>query len=479
MLQSWIDLERDGRHVAAAEKLDVSPELATRGPELSRKLKAVLDRYLWFDMSAVSDVPEGVSEADLPLDVESLGQVPGPNGPESVLLVRRGGAWKFSRGTVERIDVWFDALPNRWAIETLPAPLLRPGPKDLLWWQWIALPIVALLAAIGGRVAGGVTASLLIATARRTDRTWDDRLVARWRGPVVLAWSLLLAWAMLPLLDLYAPAHAFLRSVLATGGYAAVFWLALRAVDIAAEQVASARWAQDRKLSNSLVPLGARSGKVFIAAVGLIAILSSLGYPVASLLAGLGIGGLAVALAAQKTVENIFGAFSIGVDQPFREGDFVKVEDFVGTVEKIGLRSTRIRTLDRTIISLPNGKLADMRLETFEARDRIRLYCVLGLVYETNATQMREILAELEKALRAHPKIWPDAVVVRFAAFGASSLDVEVMAWFQTADWNEFTAIRQAMFLEFMHIVERAGSSFAFPTRTVHLVSAAGKTPAP
>jgi len=153
--------------------------------------------------------------------------------------------------------------------------------------------------------------------------------------------------------------------------------------------------------------------------MGVVAVLSELGYPVASLIAGLGIGGLALALAlaAQKTVENLFGAFSIGVDQPFQEGDFVRIEDFVGTVESVGLRSTRIRTLDRTLIIMPNGKLADMRIETFSVRDRMRLSCVIGLVYSTTETQMRQVLTGLEARLRAHPKIWAETVVVRFAAF--------------------------------------------------------------
>jgi MscS family membrane protein len=185
--------------------------------------------------------------------------------------------------------------------------------------------------------------------------------------------------------------------------------------------------------------------------------------------AGLGLGGLALALAAQKTVENLFGAFSIGVDQPFREGDFVKVEDFVGTVEAIGLRSTRFRTLDRTIVTLPNGKVADMRLESFAVRDRLRLASVIGLVYETTVAQMREVLSGFEQVLRAHPKIWPDNVVVRFREFAGSSLDIEVMAWFQTSDWREFQLIRQDVLLQFMEVVERVGTSFAFPTQTIHL----------
>jgi MscS family membrane protein len=149
------------------------------------------------------------------------------------------------------------------------------------------------------------------------------------------------------------------------------------------------------------------------------------------------------------------------------------VEDTVlGTVEAVGLRSTRIRTLDRTVVTLPNGKLADMQIETFAPRDRCRLVTTLGLVYDTNADQLRRVLAGFERVLRAHPAIWPDDVIVRFAGFGESSLDVEVMAWFTTGDWAVFRAYRQEVLLSFMEVVEEAGSSFAFPTRTVHLIPA-------
>lgn len=206
-----------------------------------------------------------------------------------------------------------------------------------------------------------------------------------------------------------------------------------------------------------------------VAAAG-VTLLSGLGYPVTSLIAGLGIGGLAVGLGAQKTLENLFGAFALAVDQPFREGDFVKVDDFVGTVESIGMRSTRVRTLDRTVISIPTGKLADSPLESFAARDRIRLAFTLGLVYGTTVAQVREVLAGLEEVLRKHPRIWPGAVVVRFKEHAASSLDIEVMAWLMTTDYAEFQKIREDVLLGFTHVVERARTSFAFPTRTVHLV---------
>ncbi len=257
--------------------------------------------------------------------------------------------------------------------------------------------------------------------------------------------------------------------VIRVGFFVVIFWSIWRLIDVVRQVLSHSRWALTSASSRSLLPLGARVTKVVVLAMAAVAVLSMLGYPVASLVAGLGLVGLALALAAQKTVENLFGAFSIGVDQPFREGDFVKIEDFVGTVEAMGLRSSRFRTLDRTLITIPNGRLADMRLESYTARDRLRLATVIGLVYETTSAQMREVLAGFERVLREHPKIWPDVVTVRFREFAASSLDIEVMAWFRTADWGEFQLIRQEVLLQFMEVVEKAGSSFAFPTQTVHL----------
>jgi MscS family membrane protein len=134
------------------------------------------------------------------------------------------------------------------------------------------------------------------------------------------------------------------------------------------------------------------------------------------------------------------------------------VYDFVGTVEQIGLRSTRIRTLDRTLVTVPNGELANQRIESFTARDRIRLACTIGLEYRTTAAQVREVIAALTRVLREHPKIWPDAIIVRFQQFAESSLDIEVMAWFQTGDFGEFQGIREEV-LRTLHVVSSADSA--------------------
>jgi MscS family membrane protein len=249
------------------------------------------------------------------------------------------------------------------------------------------------------------------------------------------------------------------------------FWGLWRAVDVVRAAITQSKWLNEHLSSSALVPLGARISKVLVVILAVAALLSEFGYPVASIVAGLGIGGLAVALAARSTLENLLGAFSIAADKPFQEGDLVKIDDFIGTVESIGLRSTRFRTYDRSVVSLPNGKLADMRIESLAARDRLRLKCVVGLVYSTTSKQMRQVLDGMEAVLRGHPKIWPDEVTVRFSELADSALNIEVWAWFQVRRRVEFQLIRQEILLGFMEVVEKAGTSFAFPTQTVVLQS--------
>jgi len=176
-------------------------------------------------------------------------------------------------------------------------------------------------------------------------------------------------------------------------------------------------------------------------------------------------------------VENLFGSMAIAVDQPFRVGDLVRVGDFTGTVEDIGLRSTRFRTPDRSLISIPNGALADQKLESLAERDRIRFAATVGLAYGTTRAQMRQVLEGFERVLRSHPRIWSDSVVVAFNQLGANSLDVEIAAWFQVPP-DEFNRCRQDVLLDFMQIVEEAGTTFALPTRTVLLTGTPAETSA-
>jgi MscS family membrane protein len=475
-LQDYLELCRQGDYGSAARHLALRPGQRERAPELARRLKAVLDRHLWIDLDAVSSSTDGDESDGLPAGIDEIGSISVMGGSSPVRLVRAPAAepptWAFAPETVARIDRWYGALRDRWLRDRLPDWLLRPGPFDLAWWQWAAFPLVALLAWGAGRLLAWVTLKLLVRITARTSAGWDDTLAARLGGPLGLAWTVAAAYPLTSSLALYPPARASVAQALGMLVLVALFWALWQAVGVVGRALRASPWASGNASAQSALSIGVRLARVAVIAVALVAGLSRLGYPVAGLVAGLGLGGLAFALAAQKTVENLFGSLSLAVDAPFRVGDFVKVEDFVGTVEAIGLRSTRIRTLDRTLVAIPNGRLAEMRLESFTARDRMRLACTVGLVYQTTAAQMRQVLEGLEDVLRRHPSIWPEAVVVRFKELGPSSLDIEVMAWFQTSSWSEFQLIRQEVLLQFMEVVEKAGTSFAFPTRTVHVVPA-------
>ena len=474
-IEQFLTLARAGQYSEAATFLDLPDSVREHAEERARQLKAVLDRNLWIDLERLSPLAVGDTADGLPSGIDQIGTVRGADGVPVPIRVARNqsdadAAWRFTRTTTSRITLLYAALPGRWALEQLPEPLLRPGPFELLWWQWLAVPVLLALATAVGALSSRILRSVFVRAVKRTRSAWDDALVSRLSAPLTAAFSLLAALLLLQWLALYPPAELASRNVLRAGLFLVFFWSLARLVDVVCAVLSHSRWASSPS-SRALLPLGARVAKVCVFGIALVAVLSLLNYPVASLIAGLGLGGLALALAAQKTVENLFGAFSLGVDQPIREGDFVKVDEFVGTVESIGLRSTRFRTLDRTLITIPNGRLADMRLESFTARDRLRLATIIGLEYQTSEMQMRAVLTGFERVLRQHPRIWPDAVVVRFREFAASSLDIEIMAWFQTADWNEFQLIRQEILLQFMAVVEQEGTSFAYPTQTVHIAS--------
>ncbi|MDQ8162194.1 MAG: mechanosensitive ion channel family protein, partial [Gemmatimonadota bacterium] len=222
--------------------------------------------------------------------------------------------------------------------------------------------------------------------------------------------------------------------------------------------------------ARTLVPLFGNILRVTVGIVALLVALAQFGYPVGTLLAGLGIGGIAVALAAQKTVEHLFGSVSLAADNAFRVGDWVRAGTTEGAVERIGLRSTSLRTVDRTVVRIPNGRLADERIETFGERDRILLRTAIDLTYDTTPEQIERIRDALEAALRAHPLAFDEIVRVHVVGFTESAIRLDVLAWFMTTEWQEFLRIRHDMLLTFMRIIRAHGSSFAYPSRTVYHV---------
>ena len=194
-----------------------------------------------------------------------------------------------------------------------------------------------------------------------------------------------------------------------------------------------------------------------------------LGLPILSVLAGLGIGGLAVALAIRPTLENLIGGVILFLDRPARVGDFCSFGSQTGTVETIGIRSTQLRALDRTLITVPNAQFADMQIVNWAQCDEMLIDETIGLRYETRADQLRFFLASLREMLHAHPRITSDTVRVRFSGYGDSSLNVRIRVYAKTREWNDFHAIREDIFLRLFDLVDEAGTSFAFPSRTIYM----------
>jgi MscS family membrane protein len=195
------------------------------------------------------------------------------------------------------------------------------------------------------------------------------------------------------------------------------------------------------------------------------AVIGSWGYNTSTIWAGLGIGGVAVALAAQKTIENLFGGVAVVSDRPVAVGDFCKFGDRVGTVEDIGLRSTRVRTLDRTLVSVPNAEFSSLVLENFSQRDKVWFHPTLNLRRDTHPDQVRSVLEAIRRILTEHPKVEVGPLPVRFIGAGSYSLDVEVFAYIQTADYDEFLKIQQDLLLKILDAISAAGTALAIPTQ--------------
>ena len=349
---------------------------------------------------------------------------------------------------------------------SLPPEWKKSGWLGLQHWQWLGLPAVAALAGALSFLVSFITRRLVRRFASVVP--FGKALGQQTAWPLRTGWFAFLMMLGLPAVALSPASEAQWDGVLKLVLLTSIFWGALRAVNSWSEHFATTTFVQARPGSRALVNLTTRVLRFILAGLAVMVLLSELGYSVTSVLAGLGIGGIALALGAQKTLENLFGAFALAVDQPIREGDFVKVDDvFSGTVETIGLRSTRIRTLDRTVVSIPNGKLADLRLETYAARDRIRFTTRVGLVYGTTGQQLEQVLTGFRAALAAQEKYWPEGSTVSLAALGDSSLEIEVVAFFATTDFDGFRKIREQVLIDFVKVVEAAGTQLAFKTFTV------------
>jgi MscS family membrane protein len=340
-------------------------------------------------------------------------------------------------------------------------------------WQWIALLVAAPITA----GLGWLILALLEVPLRWWARRRGQIDVANWRtvsGPAWLMAGTLIhqvfaVYLRLPLL----PKHYYFQ-VTSIALIISATWIVWRSIRWSLRRVRMRALTGGHAGTGSLMLLGERILKVVVFMLGVLAVLGNLGFNMSTALAGLGIGGLAIGFGAQKTIENLFGGVSVLGDEVFRVGDVCRFGDRTGVVEDIGLRSTRIRTDERTLVAIPNGTVATINLENLSRRDKILFKTTLGLRPETKADHMRFVLAEIRKLLYSHPKVETQTVRVRLTDIAGSSLSVEVFAYILTRDFNEYAAVREDLLLRMMDVMEDTGGGLALPSQTLYLSRDAG-----
>lgn len=445
----------------------------TEGPILAKKLKFIIDRSFDIDEMNLSNSASGMPKDGLIKTRDRIGQTQINGKKYNFLMDRMWGpktqVWKFSKSTIKNIEPIYLHVGPGFVGEVLPPIFFEYEFLTLQLWQLLA---ILLFIPFGLGIAKLIT-KRIIHILPRIGRSIpefpkEEDLKALHR-PAFLSCTIIIFTIFSYSLNLTLAAEKVLLSGLTTIVVIAVTWFFLRSVDIFADMFQEKLERRELIAASSMIPLGRRFVKIFLSIITGLALLRVYNVDITALLAGLGVGGIAVALAAQKSLENLFSGVALITDQPVRVGDFCRFDQQLGRVEDIGLRSTRIRTLERTVVIIPNREFSQMKLENLSQRDKMQFATVVGLRYETRPDQMRYILSELRKLLLSHPKVLQDRRIrVRFTSFGSYSLDIEVNCYINTKKWFDYLAIREDIMLRVMEIVEECGSSFAFPSKTVY-----------
>ncbi|HVZ64088.1 MAG TPA: mechanosensitive ion channel family protein [Lacunisphaera sp.] len=339
-------------------------------------------------------------------------------------------------------------------------------------WAHYGLALLFLAAAILlRRVVTNIIFNQLKRLAAKTKTTLDDKLFPAMEAPVATFIMLFGIFAALKVLK-FSEVNDRAIGYGSTVAFSLVlFWGLLRALDALLDHAHEV--ARERQMGvAAFMPWIKKTLVAVFVVFGVLLIVQSLGYNVTTILQGLGIGGLAFALAAQDTIANLFGSIVVAIDQPFKLGETIKIQGNVGTVEDIGLRSTKLRLVDKSLIVMPNKMVAAESIVNLSRFTGRRAELVLTLTYDTTAAQMEELVAEIRRLLLAEPEIDPTSVNCYFRDLNASSLDIWLTYNSKDADFNKHMLLRQRLNLAFMRAVESRGLSFAFPTQTVHVASA-------
>ena len=476
----FLNAARAGDDVLARQFLHTTAN-AGEADVLARQLFEVLDARLPARMSSISDAPEGSRRSPLAPDEDVVGTIATADGTLDVIVERvthgsAAPAWLFSRATLAAIPAVHADVMQRRSASALQRLVDRTPLRSSRLLDWLVALLGALVVYFATVLVNRLATPLVARAWRRLtgeSDAWSDGILPL---PARLLLMALAGRWVLSNLALSLFVRQFWGTAASLVTIASVVWLLILANGEIEARVRTRMPPGNMPAAASLVRLLRRGADALVIFFGLLAMLRLFAVDATPALAGLGVGGIAVALAAQKTLENIVAGASLIFDQAVRVGDVLKMGEFVGTVDHIGLRSTRLRTMDRTIVSVPNAQIAAASLETLSVRDKFWFHHVVGLTYDTTTEQLHAALDGLRQLLRQHPAVDPDSVRVRFIRLGPFSMDVDVFAYLTAADYNEFLVFQEGLLFGITDAIHQAGTEIAFPTQTMKVAQAVERT---
>jgi len=359
------------------------------------------------------------------------------------------------------------------SVQTQLAPLYDKYP--FLSEDYFGVPLANLIAAallfllvLGLRkVFTKIILVFLQNLAKRTNTYYDDRVISALKEPIRFAF-IIIAVHLFFLLIFNEP--KVIKNILDTLVVYTVFWAILSIIEALRGLVYEATAKFNKDLSHEMGNFIIATVKILVGGIGLAGMLMVWGINVTAVVASLGLGGLAFALAAKDTASNLFGSFALLADKSIRIGEWIKVGGVEGVVEDVGMRTTKIRSFQKSLITVPNSIVANSPIENFSRRGIRRIKMHIGLTYATNSEQIMQITKEIKAMLQAHEGISQgDSLLVNFDTFGDSSLNIFIYTFTKTANWAKYLEIREDIHLKIMEIVEKNGSGFAFPSQSIYV----------
>jgi len=485
-MSTFLDAASKGQWDRATATLNLRrnglPEdvVSVRGREASTELKAVIDRVSYVDLESIPEALLDRSDYVWQV-VQGL-----PIGLERV----DSGEWLFSSQTLRSLpELWtlvkdrpvvegvveIELTPAMWLRSQVP-PALRKRTLVLEQWQWIAIALLVFVGVLLERILTFVLVRVMGGQlARRLSRRRvEDTLVRTAMRPLGIAGMAGLWWVALLVLGLPAQALAILLLAVKFIAIAAVVWSLYRMVDVGAAVLESYAAETETRYDDLLIPLLRSSAKIFIAVFGVVLLADNLDINITGLLAGLGLGGIAFALAAQDTVKNFFGSVTVLLDRPFQVGDWIVVGAVDGTVESVGFRSTRVRTFYDSLVTLPNANLISAHVDNYGSRRYRRWKTTLGVAYDTPPEKLEALCEGIRELVRRHPYTRKDYFHVYLNEFGPSSLDILVYVFWEAPDWATELRERHRLVVDILRLTHHLGVEIAFPTQTLYLKRGGG-----